>query len=99
MRNVANGSCRCPLGVVASRLASRLDLLPVPHRDDRDKAAFSITMNQQQGQTGSTGSNVNFLPPPRQEMEYLCAGKDLLLATIATVLNVGYGRLWREKCH
>ncbi|KAH9007068.1 DNA directed RNA polymerase [Lactarius hatsudake] len=30
-------------------------------------------MNQQQNQPGSAGNNVNFLPPPRQEMEYLCA--------------------------
>jgi DNA-directed RNA polymerase I, II, and III subunit RPABC4 len=31
-------------------------------------------MNQQQNQPGSAGNNVNFLPPPRQDMEYLCAG-------------------------
>jgi hypothetical protein len=34
-------------------------------------------MNQQQNQPGSAGNNVNFLPPPRQEMEYLCAGMPL----------------------
>ncbi|KAF8268306.1 DNA directed RNA polymerase [Lactarius quietus] len=30
-------------------------------------------MNQQQNQPGSASNNVNFLPPPRQDMEYLCA--------------------------
>ena len=34
-------------------------------------------MNQQQNQPGSASNNVNFLPPPRQEMEYLCAGMPL----------------------
>ncbi|KAI0269228.1 DNA directed RNA polymerase, partial [Gloeopeniophorella convolvens] len=29
-------------------------------------------MNQQPGQTGPPGGG-SFLPPPRQEMEYLCA--------------------------
>jgi len=30
-------------------------------------------MSQQQNQPGPASNNVNFLPPPRQDMEYLCA--------------------------
>ena len=42
-------------------------------------------MNQQQNQPGPAGNNVNFLPPPRQEMEYLCAG--MLLYDLVTNIN------------
>ena len=42
-------------------------------------------MNQQQNQPGSASNNVNFLPPPRQEMEYLCAG--MLFYDLVTNIN------------
>lgn len=33
-------------------------------------------MNQQQGgNAGSYGNNAAFIPQPRQEMEYICAGE------------------------
>ena len=49
-------------------------------------------MNQQQGQGGSSGGNVNFLPPPRQEMEYLCAGMKPKLDVLASRLKLMYGK-------
>lgn len=55
-------------------------------------------MNQQQ--TGSAGGygNSNFMPPQRQEMEYICAGESLrdFLAFWEETYGAQY-RLWCKK--
>jgi hypothetical protein len=60
----------------------------------RDNPPFSKTTMNQQGPP-SSASNTAFLPPPRQDMEYLCAGEDHASTVVIVVLM--YQRLRCQK--
>jgi hypothetical protein len=59
-----------PTGIIRPQTGARARYGPVTQIASSLK---TTTMNQQ-GQP-SSGNNAAFLPPPRQEMEYLCAGE------------------------